>query len=98
MLYKAVTELAIKAEKYELEKIKNIVIKLDSVTVNLNSEEFFIREEILKISYKYNEYLKSDLKKKKGIAYQLLEQINSNTADILERFYREVILTQERDL
>ncbi|MBY0580684.1 MAG: LysM peptidoglycan-binding domain-containing protein [Rickettsiales bacterium] len=98
LLYKAVTELAIKAEKYELEKIKNIVIKLDSVTVNLNSEEFFIREEILKISYKYNEYLKSDLKKKKGIAYQLLEQVNSNTADILERFYREVILTQERDL
>ena len=29
LLYEAVTELAIKAENYELEKIKNIIINLD---------------------------------------------------------------------
>lgn len=98
LLYEAVTELAIKAENYELEKIKNIIINLDFKTVNLNSEESFAREEILRVAYKYNEYSKSSLDKKKEIAHQLLDKVNSNTANVLERFYKEVILTQERDL
>ena len=66
LLYEAVTKLAIKAENYELEKIKNIIINLDSETVNLNSEESFVREEILRVAYKYNEYSKvASIRKKK---------------------------------
>ncbi|WP_236869648.1 LysM peptidoglycan-binding domain-containing protein [Candidatus Bandiella numerosa] len=98
LLYEAVTELAIKAENYELDKIQSIVAKLDSETVNLNSKELYAREEILKVAYKYNEYSKGTLNNKKEIARQLLDRVNSNTANVLERFYKEVILTQERAL
>ena len=65
LLYEAVTELAIKAENYELDKIQSIVAKLDSETVNLNSKELYAREEILKVAYKYNEYSKGTLNNKK---------------------------------